>query len=214
LVSTIHGVLNQFIRTHGSLIGLDRQFQISKNHEQLVTEILHHQLETRIEMQTLVAKYGWRSIRNLFLDYHRAYMFNNDIAPLSIEAISSHWDTQIQTLRKINDELFPYIAELSLAKKSETLRKLCDSLEALDKALRATTDRWEKLAALHRIRHEIPTRLGALAGWAEHAKENRQNLMDLLNQISGNPWTDLKTLLTRTRIPCSTILGTVYKEKN
>lgn len=195
LVSTIHGVLNQFLRAHGSLIGLDRQFQIVKSHDRLITDILHHQLENQSKMDDLVMAYGWSQIRFLFLSYHRASMFNPNILQLSKSSLESYWDNQIGTLQNLTNSLLPYVSQLALSKKTETLRKLADSLEALSSCLNAPSDRWSKLQALPSLQKQIPTRLGSLANWDESAKATREELMKTLKDISDNPWTDLQKII-------------------
>lgn len=190
LISTIHGVLNQFLRTHGSLIGLDRQFQITKSPDKLITELLHQQLETQPELSSFVVHYGWSKLRSLFLEYHRASMFNPDLMPFPESLLTDYWQQQLHRINGLAIDLEVSVSKMMLSKKTETLGKLQKSLEALKTCLQSPENVWVKLEGLHQIRQDFPVRLGSLANWEESAKTTRQELMDCLNEITDNPWID------------------------
>lgn len=58
LVSTIHGVLNVFLRQYGALIGLDPDFKVQEFSEKQFHQLLHDLLVQNSEFKELIKKFS------------------------------------------------------------------------------------------------------------------------------------------------------------
>lgn len=193
MVSTIHGVLNQFLRKHGRVIGLDPDFRMIDNSETLLNQVLHDLLCSQKQMDILVSRIGWSRLRIFFLEYHRNIILNPNIQPVPADLFITHWEEQLKSIETSIYELTPFLLSLLIKSKSDSLRRFSKGLQEIDEVLRSTSDIWLRLEGVKRLYGLLPKNLGALTNWEESAKENRQIIMRALAELAEDPWTSPST---------------------
>lgn len=191
MVSTIHGVLNQFLRQHGSSIGLDPDFKLVANTDSLLTSLLHELLATEPQVIAMVKKFGWRRLKIFLLEHHRASILNPEISPLPGPLFIDHWNHLLHQIYNDSTELKPFIESMLLKSKSEALRKFDASLSEIQNALRTPNeDIWKTLSLIKSIYQSMPKSLGAMANWDDSAKELRKQIIETLKELIEDQWTE------------------------
>ena len=189
MVSTIHGVLNQFLRQHGGLIGLDPDFKIKPTSDILLSSVFHELLSNEQEMPLLVSEFGWRRLKLFFLEHHRSTILKPELKALPQEIFSKYWSLQVETLESAIQNLKPEIESKLLKSKSDSLKKFDQSLNQLLQILNLENDLWTKINQLKSSYLTVPKSLGALTNWSEEAKENRKIVMTILSEFVEDGWT-------------------------
>ncbi len=193
MVSTIHGVLNQFLRQHGSSIGLDPDFKVVAEAESLLTTILHELLTNDPEVMDMVKKFGWRRLKIFLLEHHCASILNPNIKPLPAPIFIAHWKGLFESIRQNVAELKPQIETMLTKSKSEALRKFGASLSELQNLLSRKDDEvWITLEQIKFVYQAMPKSLGAMTNWDDSAKELRKQITENLKELTEDPWTDQK----------------------
>lgn len=194
LVSTIHGVLNVFLRQYGALIGLDPDFKVQEFSEKQFHQLLHDLLVQNSEFKELVKKFGWRRIKMFLLEHHQAYILNPEIHPVNKDWFYHQWEEQFKEVQLLSQDLIPTISELLSKSKSQTLRSFYDCLLQLQKITSPMTSnefskvQWEKFNQIKEIAKMIPRKMGAMSNWEESAKESRSQLVKLIDEVSEDRW--------------------------
>jgi ATP-dependent helicase/nuclease subunit A len=189
MVSTIHGVLNQFLRQHGSLVGLDPDFKISANHDIELNGLLHDLLLGEPTMPSIVKVFGWRRLRLFFLEHHRASILNPNISPIPKQHFIDYWNRRINYLFDAIDQILPQLELLMLKSKSETLRNFHHELLPFREIQKTHQDIWNRLDACKVQYRNLPKNLGSMSNWDESTKALRKIISTVLSELSEDRWT-------------------------
>jgi ATP-dependent helicase/nuclease subunit A len=190
MVSTIHGVLNQFLRQHGSTIGLDPDFKVVAKADRLLTEVLHGLLKEAPAMSELVKTFGWHRVKHFLLEHHRASILNPELRPLPEDVFFQYWQDQLQILRTATRDLRPLIEALSLkSKKSEALKGLVAGLSSIESILDTESSLWDKLNQLKDAFRNFPKNFGSMTTWDESAKDSKKIIYGILEELTDDLWT-------------------------
>jgi len=183
MVSTIHGVLNLFLRQHGSVIGLDPDFKVAPLSQTLLTEVLHNLLLENPNTINLVNRYGWRNVKIILLEYHRSTILNPDIEVLPESHFIQYWEKNFNNLKNLTSDLTNYIEPLLAQAKGESLPRFQESLRAIHRVLNEEIDLWKRLSLLKEIYKKSPRNLGPLKQWDDSYKEMRTQVMGILSDL-------------------------------
>lgn len=189
-VSTIHGVLNQFLRQYGALIGLDTNFTLTKNAQMLRSTILHKMLIEIPEIEALVTHIGWHRLSTFLKEHHRALMFNPQIAPLPEVSFTDYWQKQMTVLKQSIGEIKPFIEAMTLKSKADSLRRFSLSLSEIEKILQGSRDPWTTLGSLKIAHQDYPKNMGSMSNWDEVAKHLRKAISAILTELVEDPLGD------------------------
>lgn len=190
MVSTIHGILNLFLRQYGSLIGLDPEFKVKANSSQLLTETLHELLVENPGMMPLVQKYGWKNLKIFLLEYHRSAVLNPNLQALPSTHFYQYWEKQLNLLKAQASELALYVEPLLVQTKGESLPRFHAGLREITTILNTSNNLWERLSQLKKVHRQLPRNLGSLKQWDESYKEMRTLITKILSDIAEDLLTE------------------------
>ncbi len=189
-VSTIHGVLNVFLKQYGPLIGLDPDFKLTATSDTLFSQTIHEMLVEDEKFSGLVNKFSFRRVKLFLMEHHRASLFNPQLQPLPEEVFLKYWKTQVQTILTSSQDLMAYIEPQLEKSKGEALKNFYGALSNLKNKILAENDLWKQLQLIRLSKSEFPKSLGSLTQWDDFYKSLRKNLMEIISSFEDDPWID------------------------
>lgn len=186
MVSTIHGVLNLFLKQYGSLIGLNPDFKVKPSSPRLLTQTLHELFLLHPTMMTLVKKYGWKNLKFFLLEYHKAKTFNPRMEGLPDSYFYGFWERKIKSIYEAALDLLRYIEPLLAQTKGESLSKFYGGLNDIIYSLNEKKELWSDFESLKKIYQKLPRNLGPLKQWDESYKNLRTQMMDDLAVLNDD----------------------------
>lgn len=190
MVSTIHGILNLFLRQYGSVIGLDPEFKVKPHSSHLLTEALHELLVENSLMMPLVQNYGWKNMRIFLLEYHRSSVLNPDLQALPPSHFYHYWEQQLNLLKTQASDLAFYIEPFLALTKGDSLPRFHACLKEITTILNTSDNLWERLSQLKKVHRQLPRNLGPLKQWDDSYKEMRTLITKILSDIAEDLLTE------------------------